>query len=312
MKAAQLNSYGDADSIQINNNAPKPAIRPGQVLVQAYAASVNPFDWKVREGTHKEYIKLELPAILGGDVAGTVTEIGAGVSGLEVGQPVYGMANSAGGQGAFAEFVPVSAAQLVAKPKSLDYVHAAALPLVGVSAYQALIDTMDLQRGQKILIHGGAGGIGSVAIQLAKHLGAYVATTASAADTNFVKSLGADEAVDYKKQDFSQVLRDFDAVLDTIGGETNAKSYKILRRGGVLVSMIEQPNERLVKNHGITYIQQSSKPTVERLTRVAELADSGKLKITIDKVFPFDQAAEALEHLKAGHSRGKVVIQIRE
>lgn len=312
MKAAQINSYGGQDVMQTVDDAPQPKADVGQVLVEVYAAAVNPFDWKVREGYMKEFIPLKFPAILGGDVAGTVAEIGEEVSDFTIGQAVYGMANSAGGQGSFAEFTPVNAQQLVAKPQSIDYVTAAALPLVAISAYQALVDHMSLQSGQKILIHGGAGGIGSLAIQLAKHINAYVATTASAKETDFVKSLGADEVIDYETQDFSKLLKDYDAVFDTVGGEINAKSYTILKSGGILVSMVQPVDEALVKRHGIHYIQQSSKPTAERLTKIAELVDSGKLKVNIDKLFRLDQAAEALEYLKIGHPRGKVVIQVKQ
>jgi NADPH:quinone reductase-like Zn-dependent oxidoreductase len=293
------------------DDAPKPKAGAGQVLVEVHAAAANPFDWKVREGYMKEFIPLKVPAILGGDVAGTVAEIDGDVTGFIVGQAVYGMANAAGGQGSFAEFTPVNAQQLVTKPKSVDFMAAAALPLAAVSAYQALIDHIGLQAGQKILIHGGAGGIGSLAIQIAKNLGAYVATTANSTETDFVKSLGADEAIDYQTQDFSTLLKDYDAVFDTVGGETNTKSYTILKKSGALVSMVQPVDEALAKQYDVKYTQQSSKPTVEHLTKIAELVDDGKLKAKVDKVFPLDQAAEALEYLKTGHPRGKVVIQVK-
>jgi NADPH:quinone reductase-like Zn-dependent oxidoreductase len=170
---------------------------------------------------------------------------------------------------------------------------------------------MNLQAGQKILIHGGAGGIGSFAIQLAKHLGAHVATTAARPETDFVKSLGADEVIDYRTQDFSQILKDYDAVFDTVGGETNTKSYQVLKPGGTLVSMVMPADEELVKQRGITYVQQSSQATAERLNEVGKLVDSGALKVNVDKIFPLDQAAEALEYLKSGHPKGKVVITVK-
>ena len=312
MKAARIDGYGGQDVMKTTDDAPKPKAGAGQVLVEVHAAATNPFDWKVREGYMKEFIPFVFPAILGGDVAGTVAEIGEDVTGFTVGQAVYGMANSASGQGSFAEFTPVSAQQLVAKPKSVDFTAAAALPLAAASAYQALVDHINLQAGQKILIHGGAGGIGSLAIQIAKRLGAYVATTAGAAETDFVKSLGADEVIDYQTRDFSTLLKDYDAVFDTVGGETNTKSYGILKKGGALVSMVQPVDEALAKQYEVKYTQQSSKPTVKRLTKVAELVDSGKLKAKVDKVFPLDQAAEALEYLKTGHPHGKVVIQAKD
>ncbi len=312
MKAAQINGYGGKDAVKINDQASRPVAVPGQVLVEVTAAGVNPFDVKLSQGFYKEYIKLEFPATLGGDMAGTVAEIGEGVSGFEIGQEVYGLANAVGGIGSFAEFTPVKAERLAAKPASLDLVTAAAAPLAGVSAYQALADHINLQPGQKILVHGGAGGIGSLAIQLAKHLGAYVATTASAEETGFVKSLGADEVVDYKNQDFSIILKDYDAVFDTVGGETNKKSYKILKNGGAMVSMLEAPDEELVKQKNLNYNQQQSEATPERLVKVAELIDAGVLKVNVDKVFPLDQAAEAFEYWQTGHPKGKVVLQIKD
>jgi NADPH:quinone reductase-like Zn-dependent oxidoreductase len=258
----------------------------------------------------KEFISLQFPAILGSDVAGVVDEIGPDVTDFTIGQEVYGMANAAGGHGSYAEYAPVSAKQLAAKPTTLDFITAAAVPLAGVSAYQALVDHLALQPGQKILIHGGAGGIGSLAIQIAKQLGAHVATTVKAADTSFVTNLGADEVIDYTAQDFTETLTEFDAVFDTVGGETNTKSYTILKPGGSLVSLVAPPNDDLVAKHNIHYTHQSSQPTVERLTELANLIDSGKLKVNVDKTFSLDQAPEALEYLKTGHPKGKVVIQV--
>jgi NADPH:quinone reductase-like Zn-dependent oxidoreductase len=312
MKAAQINRYGGKDSVSVNKDATKPTIAAGEILVEVYAASVNPFDWKLREGSYQGGIKLSFPAILGGDVSGVIAEIGEDVTGFEVGQAVYGMANAAGGQGSFAEFTPVSAKQLASRPKNVDYITVAALPLTASAAYQAIIENINIQAGQKILIHGGAGGIGSLAIQLAREQGAYVTTTAAANDNEFVKSLGADEVIDYKTQDFSEILKKYDAVFDTVGGETNQKSYKILKPGGVLVSMLEQPDEAKVKEHGIRYVQQSTIATSERLTEIATLVEAGKLKVTIDEVFPLDQAAEALEYLKTNHTRGKVILQLKQ
>lgn len=307
MKAAQLIRYGGKTAVKTVTNAALPPVADNEVLVQVRAASVNPFDIKVREGQARLNSGVGLPATLGGDVAGVVA---AAAAGFAKGQPVYGQAGALGGHGSFAEYTPVKASQLAAKPDNVDFAQAAALPLTAVSAYQALVDHMKLQKGQKILIHGGAGGIGSLAIQLAKHIGAYVATTAAAKDTEFVKSLGADEVIDYRSQDFSTIIKDYDAVYDTIGGETNKKSYGVLREGGRLVSMAAQPDEQLVKKHDITYIAQFTRVTPERLSAVAKLVDDGQLKVMIDKVFPLDQAAEALEYLKTRHTRGKVVLEI--
>ncbi len=309
MKAAQLATYGAKDAIVINETEkPKPASR--YVLVATKAAGVNPFDVAVRSGIYKESIILELPATLGSDVAGVVEELGEDVTGYEVGQEVYGMASAVKGQGSFAEFTPVSVKQLVAKPKNVDFVSAAALPLASSSAYQGIVDHIGAKAGQKILIHGGAGGIGAIAVQIAKNTGAYVATTVSTDDVEYAKQLGADEVVDYKTQDFSDIVVDYDAVFDTVGGETNKKSYQVLKHGGILVSMVDPFNEDLVKATGINYIQQNTVTSVETLNKITEFVDSGKLKVNVDKVFPLDQAAEALEYLKTGHPRGKVVLSV--
>ncbi len=311
MKAAQINSYGGQEVIKTVSDSPRPTINNDQVLVEVHAAGVNPFDVMVRDGMARQMAELDFPAVLGGDFAGVVAEVGAEVSGIEVGQSVYGRAGALSGHGSFAEFAPINPNQLAAMPNS-DFVTAAALPLVSASAYQALVEHMGLKTGQKILVHGGSGGIGSIAIQLAKHLGAYVATTASAEEADFVKGLGADEVIDYKTQDFSTLLKDYDAVFDTVGGETNRKSYIVLKPEGVLVSMVAQPDEALVEQYKTKYAYQFTQVTTERLNKISELVKSGELRVHIDKAFPLDEAAEALEYLKTGHPKGKIVINIKD
>ncbi|MDB5163628.1 MAG: hypothetical protein JWS12_245 [Candidatus Saccharibacteria bacterium] len=310
MKAAQITEYGDKSVLKTVVDAPKPKAAAGQVLVAVHAAAVNPFDWKVREGQAQAYVPLKFPATLGSDFAGVIEELGEGVNGLSVGMEVYGQANALGGEGSFAEFVPVKAESVAPKPKKLDFVTAAALPLAGVSTYQALVEEANLQAGQKVLIHGGAGGIGSYAIQLAKHLKAYVATTAAADDADFVKNLGADEVIDYTSQDFSTLLQDYDVVYDTVGGDTYTKSYQVLKPGGILISMTEQPNEELAAQHQVTAIAQQTRTTTERLTKLAELVDQGAIKPQIDKVFPLEEASQALAYIQEGKHRGKVVIKV--
>ena len=311
MKAAQILNYGGQNAISVNDNVEKPVISDDQVLVEVHAAGVNPFDWKVREGAYQQSIALTLPATLGGDVAGTIVEVGGKVEGFSVGQTVYGSANAAGGQGSFAEFTAVSAKQLAIKPNKLSSTEAGAAPLTSASAYQAIVETMNVQPGQKILIHGGAGGIGSVAIQLAKHLGAHVITTVSAEDAEFAAKLGADEVIDYRSQDFSELVHEADVVFDTVGGTTNTKSYAVLKPGGVFVSMVEPADDAKVTEKKLRYVQQSSRATSERLKKVSDLFESGDLKIFVDKVFPFEEVARALEYVKTGHPTGKVVIQVK-
>jgi len=311
MKAAQINEYGKKEVLKTATDAPKPQPQAGQVLVEVYAAGVNPFDWKVREGLARQMAEVPFPATLGGDFAGKVAELGEGVSGFNVGDEVYGQAGALSGLGSYAEFTPAKAESVAYKPKSVDFITAAALPLAGVSALQALIDHANVQSGQKVLIHGGAGGIGSLAVQLAKHLGAYVAATAAVEDSDFVKDLGADEVIDYKNQAFETLLTDYDVVYDTIGGETFTKSYQILKPGGKIVSMTEQPNEELDKKFNVSSISQFSQVTTERLNKLAELVDSGIIKAQVDKVFSLDEAAEALAYIQDGKHHGKVVIKVK-
>lgn len=311
MKAAQISEYGEPDVLKTFTDAPKPQAGAGQVLIEVHAAGVNPFDWKVREGYMKDVVPLQFPATLGGDVAGVVAELGDGVSGFTVGQAVYGQANAVGGQGSYAEFTLVKAESLATKPDSLDFVTAAAVPLAGVSAYQALVDHAGLKSGQKILVHGGAGGIGSFAIQLAKHIGAYVTATAATEDLEYVKNLGADEVIDYKTQDFSTLVKDYDVVFDTVGNETFTKSHQVLRPGGIIVTMAGQPDETLAKQHGVQAVHQSTQVTQERLGKITELVESGVLKIQVDKVFPLEEAGEAQAYLQAGKHRGKVVLKVK-
>jgi alcohol dehydrogenase len=196
------------------------------------------------------------------------------------------------------------------KPKSLSHTEAAALPLVGVSAWQALVENMKLSNGQKILIHGGAGGIGSIAIPLAKNLGAYVATTVSSDDIQFVQKLGADKVIDYKSQSFEDFLNDYDAVFDTVDGETYTKSFKVLKKGGIIVSMLEQPNSELMQRFGVKAIFQFTQVNKDRLTQLAQWVDKNNVKINVDKTYSLDEAAKALDYVKDVHPRGKIVLEI--
>ena len=217
-----------------------------------------------------------------------------------------------GGSGSFAQFVAANATNTARKPRKVGYVEAAALPLAGASALQALEEHIKLKQGQKILIHGGAGGIGTIAIQLAKSLDGYVATTVRGDDRDYAKALGADQVINYQNEAFEEMLREFDAVLDTVGGETTNKSFQVLKKGGILVSMLGQPNPELAKTHGVTAIGQRTNANTQHLNRLAELIDAGKIKVKLDKVFPLEEAREAFKHLAEGHPRGKIVIKIED
>ena len=256
---------------------------------------------------------MQFPATLGGDFSGVIVEVGEGISRYKKGDEVYGYASIlGGGSGSFAEFVSADAKAIAHKPKTTNHVEAGALPLTGASAWQALVDHMALSGGEKILIHGGAGGIGSIAIQLASHMGAYVATTVSARDIQYARELGADEAIDYRNQSFEDLLHNYDAVFDTAGGETYNKSFKVLRKGGIIVSMLEQPRPELMERYGVNAIAQFTQVTSERLSRLAELADKRVVKVHIDETFSLEQAREALAYQQSGHPKGKVVLKIKK
>ena len=313
MKAAQIKKYGGSEVVEINKNAPKPTVSRGHLLVEVNAAGVNPVDWKIREGYMQQMAPLQFPATLGGDFSGVVAEVGEGISGFKKGDEVYGHASIlVGGSGSFAEFVSADIKVTARKPENITHVEAGALPLTGVSAWQALVDHMGLSRGKKILIHGGAGGIGSMAIQLAKHLGAYVATTVSAKGMQYVQELGADEAIDYKNQKFEDMLHNYDTVFDTVGSETYVRSFKVLRKGCIIVSMLEQPSPELMEQYGVNAIGQLTQVNSERLSKLAELVDQRVIKVHVDKTFPLEQAGEALAYLQSGHPRGKVVLKMKK
>jgi NADPH:quinone reductase-like Zn-dependent oxidoreductase len=312
MKAVQINHYIPINEVEVNQNTQKPLTQPGQLLVEVKAASVNPIDWKICEGFVKQRFELPFPITLGKDFSGTVLAVGSGVSGYKAGDEVYGESMIFNhGSGSFAEFINVDPKGIAHKPKNLSHIEAAALPLAGISAWQALVDFLHLKQGQKVLIHGGAGGIGSLAIQLAKYLGAHVATTASTENIKYVQSLGADEVIDYKNQKFETILKDYDAVFDTIGGETYAKSYQVLKKGGAIVSMLEAPREELMKQFGVKAFYEFTDINSESLKKLTEMVDQNRLNIQIDKTFPLDEARQALIHLRTGHPRGKVVIRMK-
>lgn len=308
MKAAQISQYGHADQIKIVD-VDKPTVSDGKVLVEVKAASINPFDSKVREGMLGDSFKL--PATLGGDVAGVVAEVGEGVQGLKPGDKVYGQAGVAGGaSGAFAEFALTGEQQVALMPQNLDFLQAAAVPLTALSALQVIQKHMQLQSGQKILIHGGAGGIGTMAIQIAKHLGAHVATTATGEGIEYVKNLGADEVIDYKSQQFDELLDGYDAVFDTVGGDTYQRSFKVLKKDGIVVSMLEQPNEPLMQQYGVRAEYQQTRTNRTDLDTLRGLIEQGTVTVHVDATYPLDKVTEAFQAWENGSVKGKVVLQI--
>jgi alcohol dehydrogenase len=309
MRAVQITEYGGPDAVTVTE-VDTPVVGEGQVLVEVHASSINPFDVKVRQG----YLQfLQPPFTLGGDIAGVVSAVGPGVNHIKVGDKVYGLANvAAGNSGAFAEFAVTKATEVAKMPDSVDFVTAAAIPLAGMSAVQALIDHLHVQTSQKVLIHGGAGGVGTVAIQLAKHLGAYVATTARTEDHEYVRELGADETIDYQNQAFDEILHDYDAVLDTVGADTYKRSFAILKKGGAIVSTIEKPDLMLMEQYDVKATALQVRTTLESLAMLTKLIDDGALRIHVDKTFSLNDIRQAFEAYENHHIRGKIAIIVKE
>jgi alcohol dehydrogenase len=314
MKSAQINKYGSSEVVKINQSTPEPIVTSGKVLVIIKAAGVNPVDWKIREGLMQQMISLQFPSTLGMDFSGVIKQVGEGISpsDFKLGDEVYGQAGViSGGSGAFAEMALANTESIAHKPKRLSHAEAAALPLVGVSAWQALTEDIGLSKGQKILIHGGAGGIGSIAIQLAKNVDAYVATTVSTNDKQFVQELGTDIVIDYKTQTFEDLLHDYDAVFDTVGGETYRRSFKVLKKGGIIVSMLEQPDSEIMNQYRVKAIFRFTQVNRERLTKLAQWVDQkSNIKIHVERTFSLYEVGKALDYQKDVHPRGKVVLTV--
>ncbi len=312
MKAAQFATYGHPDVIALSEvDVPRPG--PGQVLVEVHASSINPVDTYIREGKRQQRFPLRLPVTLGYDVAGVVKQVGEGVASLRVGDRVYGQAAvTTGGSGAFAEYATAPASRLARMPRNLSFTDAASLPLVGVSALQGVVEYMKVQPGQKVLVHGGGGGIGSVAIQIAKHAGARVAATATGDDLAFVRQLGADEVIDYRSQRFDDLLSGYDAAFDTVGGDTYARSFRVLRRGGILVSMTHPPKTDLPERHGVTAVDENTRTDTPALDALTRLVEAGVVTPHVDRAYPLERVREAFEDKErgAGRVRGKIVIVV--
>ena len=315
MKSIQIKRYGSSDVMEVNNTVSIPNPPQEKILVNIKASGVNPVDWKIREGHLQQVFPLQFPSTLGMDFSGVIKQLGGGQdipSDFKQGDEVYGQASVfSGGSGAFAELALTNPDSIAHKPKTLNHLEAAALPLVGVTAWQALVEFIGLSKGRKILIHGGAGGIGPIAIQLAKHLGAYVATTVSTNDKRFVQESGADKVIDYKTENFEDIIHDYDAAFDTVGGDTYKRSFKVLKKGsGIIVSMLEQPNSQLMNQYGIKAVFFFTQVNRQRLDKLAEWVDQNNIKVNLDKTFSLDEAAKALDYQKDAHPKGKIVLTI--
>ena len=310
MKAVRVHNYGGPEVLRFED-APRPTPGSGELLIRVHAASVNPLDWKVRAGFMKDYIPLPLPFIPGWDVSGVVEAVGSGVTKFRKGDEVYARPDvTAHGYGAYAEYVVAKETETALKPKSIDHVHATTIPVGAVTAWRALFDTAALKEGQRVLIHGAAGGVGSFAVQLAKWKGAHVIGTASTRNQAFLRDLGVDEPIDYEKARFEDLVHDVDVVFDPIGGETQQRSWKTLKKGGILVSIVGPPSVEEAKKHGVRSASLSAKGGSSLLAELATLVDSGKIKPMVEKVLPLSEARQAHELNETGHARGKIVLKV--
>jgi NADPH:quinone reductase-like Zn-dependent oxidoreductase len=303
MNAIQFAAYGDSGVIQLKQ-VDKPQPKENEILIKVAATTVNPMDMKIRSGALQKQIPLPLPFIPGLDVAGTIEAIGSKVSRLKVGDKVF--ATTLGGT--YAEHVAIDENKATGIPKNLTMNEAAALAIPLVTAYTFLIEGASLKAGQRILIHGAAGAVGSVMVQMAKALGAYVIGTASGEGIALAKSFGADEVIDYKTQDFSELVKDADLVIDLAGGETQTKSFKVIKVGGLLLSAVMPPSEELAQQHHITAKFISSTPSYNKLEFGKKLIEDGKIKIHISKTMPLKDAAQAQDLVSAGGVNGKIVL----
>lgn len=311
MKAIVIDNYGGKDQLK-EREVEKPTLNENQVLLEIHATSINPIDWKLREGYLKEMLPWEFPIILGWDAAGVIAEVGANVKHFHVGERVFTRPATTR-QGTYAEFVPVEEELLAHMPEAMSFEEGAAIPLTGLTAYQCLVNFAELKKGDKVLIHAGAGGVGSMAIQIANSIGAYVATTASDKNDELVKSLGANRVINYREEDFSELLEDFDAVLDTMGGEILDKSFKVLKKGGKLISIAGQPSSEKAEQHEVKASDYWLEPSGEQLQKLANLYVSGELKPEIGHVFEFTEQGlkDAHELSESHHARGKIVIKVK-
>ncbi|MDP8567164.1 NADP-dependent oxidoreductase [Methylophilus aquaticus] len=332
MKALILERYGKSNQLAFAH-IPRPTIQPDEILVQVHAAGLNPIDYMIPKGTFKAILKFKLPATMGSDLAGIVLEVGSRVTRFKPGDSVYASIFDLG-TGALAEYaaVPESAAAL--KPQKLDFVQAASIPMVGLTAWQAFKEHTSIKPGQKVFIPAGSGGIGTFAIQLAKYLGAKVATTTSTNNVGLVQQLGADEIIDYKKQAFEQVLHGYDVVLGTVRGDGVEKALQVLKPNARVVSLVGPPDAAFARNRGMHFfmrflfglisrkmIRQARKrgieyafmfvhPDGQQLSEISKLMDGGHIQPVVDQVFSFDQTLKALAYLESGHAKGKVVVQL--
>ncbi|MFZ3580403.1 NADP-dependent oxidoreductase [Virgibacillus sp. DJP39] len=311
MKAIVIEAYGSSDQL-VEKEVPTPTINEDQVLIELNATSINPIDWKLREGYLQEKLPFEFPIILGWDAAGTIKEIGKNVSNFQIGDKVYARPETTA-NGTYAEFVAVDEDLLAKMPENLTFEEAAAVPLVGLTAWQCLVDFSNVKADDKVLIHAGSGGVGSFAIQIAKSFGAHVASTASAKNEEFLKELGVDEFINYQEENFEDLLTDYDIVVDTMGGEILEKSFNVLRQGGKLVSIAQPPDEELAKSKGVTAGFLWLEPNGKQLAELGNLIKKEQVSVNVGHTFPFSEEGLRQAHKlsETHHAKGKIVIKIK-
>lgn len=334
MKAVVVTQYGRTEDVVELRDMPAPQLGARDVLIDVYAASVNPIDFKVQKGDLKAIRKLAFPYVMGFDVSGVVSAVGKDVKSFKVGDEVFSRVDSKA-MGTFAEQVAVDAQYVACKPANINHREAAALPLVALTSWQAMFERGRLQAGQKVLVHAGAGGLGTIAIQLAKAMGAQVATTTSTGNMELTRSLGADTVIDYKRQAFEQALGGYDLVFETLGGDNQRRSFQVLKPGGKLVSVVGAPtaawarkqglpvfmawlfkwlnrsNDKLARQRKVDWDMLLMEPNGAQLAQIGAMVEAGKVKPVIDKVFPLAQVKEALLYSQTGRARGKIVIEVR-
>lgn len=312
MKAVTIHEFGGPEVLQVEE-VKKPLPRDNEVLIEVHASSLNPVDAKSIKKDSYYRSQMHLPTTLGMDVAGVVEMVGDKVKHIQVGDRVFGQASVLReGSGAFAEYAVTAGDSVAVMPECLGFLEAAAVPLAATSAYEAIFEHMKLQAGQRVLIHGGSGGIGSFAIQLAKHVGAYVAATASGDGVEFVESLGADEVIDYRKDAFEWKLRNYDAVLDTVGGGIYNQSFHVLKREGIIVSMLMKPDENAIRQFGVRAVLEMTHIDRKVLTKVAKLIDEGVLKVHISAIYALTEAKEAYRAKDKHQVLGKIAIDVKQ
>ena len=333
LKAFIVERYGSKDGVRAGD-MPDPELREDDVLVQIHAAGVNLLDAKIRDGEFKRFLPYRFPLILGNEVAGVVVRVGSRVQRFKPGDEVYARPDD-DRIGAFAECIAIQEDAVAKKPKNLTMEEAASIPLVGLTAWQVLVERANLKAGQKVLIHAGSGGVGTVAIQLAKHLGAIVATTTSTANLEWVKRLGADLVIDYRKDDFEKILQDYDVVLNSLGAETLEKSLRVLKPGGKLISISGPPDPDFAQDRGLSWIVRLAmrllssrirnkakrhhvsysflfmRASGDQLREIGSLIESGIIRPVMDRVFPFESTKEAMAYVETGRAKGKVVVKVR-